>query len=103
MSLHLHLHMHRTRLHARLALLLTSCMDDGVLCTNCPRCYSGGYKAAKRAVDRKSRRRRLKEKGGFRLKGRKRERDWLHTFMCRLRIHFVRPVVLARRACSTQP
>ncbi|KAJ7227517.1 hypothetical protein C8J57DRAFT_1388986 [Mycena rebaudengoi] len=56
--------MHRTRLHARLALLLTSCMDDGVLCTNCPRCYSGGYKAAKRAVDRKSRRRRLKEKGG---------------------------------------
>ncbi|KAJ7263465.1 hypothetical protein C8J57DRAFT_1333593 [Mycena rebaudengoi] len=51
--------MHRTRLHARLALLLTSCMDDGVLCTNCPRCYSGGYKAAKRAVDRKSRRRRL--------------------------------------------
>ncbi|KAJ7236477.1 hypothetical protein C8J57DRAFT_1376554 [Mycena rebaudengoi] len=45
--------MHRTCLHARLALLLTSCMDDGVLCTNCPRCYSGGYRAAKHAVEGK--------------------------------------------------
>ncbi|KAJ7279964.1 hypothetical protein C8J57DRAFT_1301221 [Mycena rebaudengoi] len=85
MSLHLHLHMHRTRLHARLALLLTSCMDDGVLCINCPRCYSGGYKAAKRAVDRRSRRRRLYVPSP----------NPLRTSS--------RPVVLARRACSTQP